>query len=706
MKKIICLLIASIFFAAVVIPLPAGAENLPFSDVAQTDWFYEYVSFVSERGFMIGLSNTRFGPKEKMTRGQFITILSRLSNDDISAYSASSGFTDVDPAAYYAAPVAWAKANGIANGTGSGRFGPNSPVLRQEFAAFFVRYMKYMGISLPEDFSTSPFTEIFPEWAKNDIETLHRTGLVLGDNAGLFNPGNGMTRAEIAAVVTRFVKTVETEPAPPFDPGPYDLDPTPEKIGIAYENEETGLKFSYVRLIEENGSAICAAGGVGAHGGHETRLVRTPYGTYATYITEATGKASDDHPLWHQGVATFSVIKITSDGFHVLFEDEYPQANGSCTPNVLYGENGKVYATVICDNKDRYMGSMGTSDFRNGIWLAVYEIDVLTDEVTKPSAPTLIDHETSPFDDHGYGYTQPILDNNNGKLYAIACGGEGEEGYLAWFIYDLKTRTWDPECYTVTVDTRRCYINGYPDGKNGFTFVIERCAQKGRLAANLGLEFTGDPDSYVWDALYLYHIADPRKEEYVEVPICVPDYVAEGAVQNGKYYFDGASHYGTGGCTYLDLSGRLHVIYTHTVSSTRKTTVYHAIYDLSGNKLYCEPIPTELIQKNGMGSISSNGFVMTQGTDGTYYVFFMKGAKTASFEVWSSPSGDGINFTRIEEAVELKTPDGKPVAKGTKPIIANSRNHSVLDGVAAIMFHSTEQNDGGDPYYYFSVDLP
>ncbi|MBR7032073.1 MAG: S-layer homology domain-containing protein [Clostridia bacterium] len=700
MKKIFCLLLSVILSAGVLTSLPVHAENDSFSDVKDSDWFSEYVSFVNGRGIMVGLTPDRFGPNENMTRGQFVTILSRLSGDKISA--AASGFDDVDPAKYYSAPVAWAKEHGIADGRGDGKFDPDAPVLRQEFAAFFVRYLKYKGIDLPGDPATTAFPDKIPDWAADDIETLHRTGLVLGDSAGRFNPRNGMTRAEIAAVVTRFVETLEKLPVP----DPYELDPTPENLGVAYKNEETGLAFSHAYLIEENGAAISAAGGVGAHGGHETRLVRTPYGTYATYITEATGEASVEHPRWHQGVATFSVIKITSEGFRVIFTDEYPQAAGSCTPNVLYGGNGKVYVTVICDNKDRYMGSIGTSDFRNGIWLAVYEIDTATDEVKSPDSPTFIDHETSPFDDHGYGYTQPILDNKNGKLYALACGGEGEEGYLAWFIYDLKTETWDPECYTITVDTRRCYINGYPDGKGGFTFVIERCAQRGRLASNLGLTFGGSPDGYVWDALYLYHIADPEKEEYVEVPVCVPDYVAEGTRKDGKYYFDGASHYGVGGCTYLDFSGRLHVIFTHSISATRKTTVYHAIYDLSGNELYYAPISTDLIPKNGAGLLSSGGFAMTQGKDGKYYIFYMTGSRNAAFEVWSSPANDGIEFSRIEEAVELLTPDGDPVPSGTKPIIANSRNHSVLDGVAAIMFHSTKQQNGGDPYYYFSVRLP
>ena len=92
-------------------------------------------------------------------------------------------------------------------------FEPETPVLRQEFAAFFVRYMKYMFINLPDVDGIKPFPDKakFPDWAVNDIEALQKTGLVKGDNLGNFNPGNKMTRAEIATVVMRFVELIEKD---------------------------------------------------------------------------------------------------------------------------------------------------------------------------------------------------------------------------------------------------------------------------------------------------------------------------------------------------------------------------------------------------------------------------------------------------------------------------------------------------------------
>ncbi|MBR7032781.1 MAG: DUF4838 domain-containing protein [Clostridia bacterium] len=190
---------------------PAGAESaLPFRDVPVNSWFYSAVRSVWEAGIMKGTSAELFSPGDPMTRGQIVTILARTSGDEISGEADNSSFLDVPTGKYYADPIGWAVTRGIARGINAASFEPERPVLRQEFAAFFVRYLRYKNISLPEE-DAEPFPDRIPEWAASDIETLHRTGLVRGDAAGRFNPGDRMTRAEIAAVTERFLAmTAET----------------------------------------------------------------------------------------------------------------------------------------------------------------------------------------------------------------------------------------------------------------------------------------------------------------------------------------------------------------------------------------------------------------------------------------------------------------------------------------------------------------
>ncbi len=509
-------------------------------------------------------------------------------------------------------------------------------------------------------------------------------------------------------------------------------DPTPENVGVLIT--KSGIDVSYVsQFVDGDGNPFLAGGGVGAHGGHETRIVRTPNGTYATYITNATGQPDDAHPNWYNGVATFDVIKITATGFESIHQGIYPQAAGSCTPNILFDGDHTVYVTIIADDKDRYGSTAGTGEFTNGIWLEVIEIDTNTDKVSYHAGPAFYDHTTTPFEDHGYGYSQPCLDVAHGKLFMITNGGEAEDpdytgygrqaGYMAWWVYDLNTHTWDPACRTIRFFSRRCYMNVYPDGNGGFTMVTERCAPSAELGKAIGCTFS--TSGYLWDALYVMHIADPLNDCYIgqEAPsiydestiyewtpdrdtvIWEPTYVA-GARNN----IANASHYGTGGCTYLDDQNRMHVIYSiqYYNPSTSKTKVagaYHAIYDLSGNELYKELIPTSLLANNGTKSYKGpDGFAMTQGANGDYYVFLIRSTSSGTtLEIWTSPHGDGINFTKKASSISLKDKDGNAIAGGTKPIIGNTRNGSVLDGTVALMFHTS--GSGGDPYYYFSVKV-
>ncbi|MBQ3901297.1 MAG: hypothetical protein II736_06190, partial [Clostridia bacterium] len=200
-------------------------------------------------------------------------------------------------------------------------------------------------------------------------------------------------------------------------------DPTPENIGTLFTDENTGVSVSFVRRFEENDVPLTAVSGLGSHGGHETRIVRTENGVYATYITKSE-PADEEHQNWDNGIATFSIVKITAEGFRVIYTDIFPRSQGSCTPNIINAGDGKLYVTILCGDPDRYFETMGTPEFTNAASLSVYEVDTATDTVTAPDAPTVIDFETTPFQDHGYGYTQPILDTEHGKLYALACGGE------------------------------------------------------------------------------------------------------------------------------------------------------------------------------------------------------------------------------------------------------------------------------------------
>ena len=127
----------------VVPPLPVTPAALPFTDVKTGDWFYDAVAYVYGKGMMQGVSASSFAPGSTTSRAMIVTILHRLEG---SPAASPASFSDVSASAYYAAPVAWASANGIVTGYTDGTFKPNAPITREQMAAILYRYASYKGL--------------------------------------------------------------------------------------------------------------------------------------------------------------------------------------------------------------------------------------------------------------------------------------------------------------------------------------------------------------------------------------------------------------------------------------------------------------------------------------------------------------------------------------------------------------------------------
>ena len=115
--------------------------GFPFTDVAAADSFYNDVKFVYDNGIMNGVSATKFDPYSTLTRGMVVTILHRLEGTPETAFAGV--FEDVEPGIWYSDAVEWAADEGIVNGYGNGKFGPNDPVTSEQLAAILHRYANY-----------------------------------------------------------------------------------------------------------------------------------------------------------------------------------------------------------------------------------------------------------------------------------------------------------------------------------------------------------------------------------------------------------------------------------------------------------------------------------------------------------------------------------------------------------------------------------
>ena len=186
-----------------------GTGANPFTDVSEKDWFYGDVMFVYENGLMLGTSKTLFSPYGTATRGMMATILWRMEGSP--APKGKNSFTDVGAGKWYADAITWTAENGIFAGYGKDKFGPDDPITREQLAAIFYRYADYKGYDLTVKGNLDKFKDAdkITDYAKTAMQWAVGSSLVKGKSGNLLDPQGTATRAEIAAMLHRFIEKYE-----------------------------------------------------------------------------------------------------------------------------------------------------------------------------------------------------------------------------------------------------------------------------------------------------------------------------------------------------------------------------------------------------------------------------------------------------------------------------------------------------------------
>ena len=184
---------------------------LPFPDVTEGDWFYDAVRCAYENGLMDGVGDSLFAPNSQTTRAQLVTILYRLAGEP--EPGGDSGFSDVAAGTWYTDAVAWAAQNGIVNGVSDTEFAPGDNITREQLAVILYRYAAYQGYDVSQRADLSGFgdAESISGYAQEALSWAHAQGLVLGFEDGSLRPQGTASRAQIAAVLMRFLAAVPTE---------------------------------------------------------------------------------------------------------------------------------------------------------------------------------------------------------------------------------------------------------------------------------------------------------------------------------------------------------------------------------------------------------------------------------------------------------------------------------------------------------------
>lgn len=205
------LLALCIVFSLVPTALAEKADD--FTDVSRSDWYYQFVDYVTSKGYFNGVADKTFAPADNMTRAMFVTVLFRFHG--AKGDRSQSAFTDVAPGEWYTDAINWAAANRIVDGVGNGKFAPNDPITRAQMCTMIERYLvlyrKAWKVTLPETGSVSVMVDesAIPAYALAAVKQCQRHGLVNGFEDGTFRPNDLSTRAQVAAVIYRMSYLVQ-----------------------------------------------------------------------------------------------------------------------------------------------------------------------------------------------------------------------------------------------------------------------------------------------------------------------------------------------------------------------------------------------------------------------------------------------------------------------------------------------------------------
>ena len=172
-----------------------------FIDIARDAWYKDAIQYAYDNGLMTGVSATEFAPEQTTTRAMIVSILARLEGVE-SAQAA--GFADVDDE-WYATAVNWAANVGVVNGYEDNTFRPNTAITREQLAAILMNYAAYKGEDVSARADLTSYTDQPSTWAQEAISWSVAEGLLTGVTADTLQPQGAATRAQVAAILQRFL---------------------------------------------------------------------------------------------------------------------------------------------------------------------------------------------------------------------------------------------------------------------------------------------------------------------------------------------------------------------------------------------------------------------------------------------------------------------------------------------------------------------
>lgn len=204
------------------VPIWQVSATPVFEDVPSTMWCYQSVIDAVNGGYMSGYGGGKFGPNDAVTRAQIAQVLYNKFGKDSGT---DAGFTDVSADMWCAKAVTWAVKNGIMSGYGGGKFGPNDKLTRQQLVTILYNQAGKPAVS--GDLNKYTDKGSVAGYATNGFLWATANKIVNGTSATTLSPSGTATRGQVATIILNYVKATSednndsgntTEPEKPSQP--------------------------------------------------------------------------------------------------------------------------------------------------------------------------------------------------------------------------------------------------------------------------------------------------------------------------------------------------------------------------------------------------------------------------------------------------------------------------------------------------------
>lgn len=176
------------------------SSDLPFTDVKESDYYYDAVAWALEMGITDGTSDTTFSPNASCTRAQMVTFLWRAAGSPEPS-GKTNPFADVDETAYYFKALLWAVENGITDGTSATTFSPDMTCTRGQMAAFLYRNAKTPAVT-----GSASFTDVTDgDYFSDAVVWAAQEGITVGTSDTTFSPAADCTRGQMVTFLYRYL---------------------------------------------------------------------------------------------------------------------------------------------------------------------------------------------------------------------------------------------------------------------------------------------------------------------------------------------------------------------------------------------------------------------------------------------------------------------------------------------------------------------